>query len=143
MTVNNSKNYSNTFTHTDIKTIKLQIEGAKKLFLLADRDSEEIIMCHVSGTEPLSGDELQVKWSFSQIFYHPAPPLIDGARIILNDKVGEGAFCAICTIPLLQSSTPTNETCFVVIRKFYLHQYYDSLKSYTFCIFGNPFNQTP
>ncbi|KAL5110527.1 hypothetical protein TcWFU_006408 [Taenia crassiceps] len=102
----------------NIKAIKVQIEGAKRLFLLANRDSEEVIMCHASGAEPLSGEELRVKWSFSQIFYHPAPPLIDGEKIILNDKVGEGAFCAICTIPLLQSSTPTNETCFVVIHAY-------------------------
>nr|CDS17955.1 hypothetical protein EgrG_001074400 [Echinococcus granulosus] len=102
----------------DIKEVKLQIEGAKKVHVLANRHSEEFIMCRVSGAEPLSADELQVKWSFSKIRYHPAPPLIEGAKIILNDKVGEGTFCVICTIPLLRSSTPINETCFIVIHAY-------------------------
>ncbi|VDM22286.1 unnamed protein product [Hydatigera taeniaeformis] len=104
----------------DIKAVKVQIEGAREVFLLTTQESEEVITCRVSGTELPDEDDLPVKWSFSQIFYHPAPPLIDGAKIVLNDKVGEGTFCMICTIPLLESSTPTNETCFAVLRKYLL-----------------------
>lgn len=60
-----------------------------------------------------------MKWSLSKQSSRDYLPVIDGSNVILDDRVGEGEYCLVCTIPSLQAQSPSAETCFTVIRMLY------------------------
>ena len=108
----------------DIDDVSVNIEDAHPIIKLEHPDSEWIIKCNVKIqtllgelNDSFSNEVFKVKWTLSRQSSRSYLPLTVGSKVILNDEVGEGYYCLTCTIPSLQSHSPSEETCFTVIRR--------------------------